>query len=266
MGGQSRAARSSACACALCAQNVDKAATKHVGRSASRCSSTAEWCAPAARASLTSCASVNAHSLRPPTGRPAGPSCGRAGRPQSSLPPLGVPDPSGRYLGGRIPRASEGARPPQCLEPGAREPIMPALTRCSRLSRAGTTALGGPHGHSSGRRWRRGKRRCGWRARSAGGAGGGRRGGRARARGAVLGLAMCWSRGGPCGQVRAVVSGAPGSFGPAPGRSGPARGSSLAVPRVERASGACLRAARGRSCAKMRTVRRIWCEYVGVVV
>ena len=224
MGLSNLTARSSACARALCAQDVDEASTKHVGRSASRCSSTAEWCAPAARASLTSCAGVNAHSLRPPTGRPAGPSYGPAGRPQSSLPPLGVPDPSGRYLDGRVPRASEGARPPQCLEPGAREPIMPALTRCSRLSRAGTTALGGPHGHGSGRRWRRRKRRCGWRARSAGGAGGGRRGGRARARGAVLGLAMCWSRGGPCGPSGCGGVGSPGelsagarSVGPGPG-------------------------------------------------
>ena len=69
-------------------------------------------------------------------------------------------------------------------------------------------------------------------------------------------------------QVRAVVSGALGSFGPAPGRSGPARGWSVAVPRPERASGACLRAARARSCAKMRVLTRIgvntwawWCEY-----
>ena len=43
---------------------------------------------------------------------------GRAAAVES--PPLGVPGPSGRYLEGRIPRASEGARPRQCLEPGAR--------------------------------------------------------------------------------------------------------------------------------------------------
>ena len=67
------------------------------------------------------------HSLRPPAGRHAGPSRGPAGRPHSSLPPLGVPGPSGRYLEGRIPRASEGARPPQRLELGAREPIMLSL-------------------------------------------------------------------------------------------------------------------------------------------
>ena len=82
--------------------------------------------------------------------------------------------------------------------------------------------------------------------------------GGARARGAVLGLAMCWSRGGPCGQVRAVVSGAPGSFGPAPGRSGPAWGWSLAVPIMPRPHGSSvdrLGAARGHLCAESA-----WCE------
>ena len=126
--------------------------------------------------------------------------------------------------------------------------------RCSRLASVGTTAMGGRHGHSSGHGERRWTRRCGWRARSAGGAGAGRRDGRARARGAVLGFAMCWSGRPRAAQVGAVVSGAPGSFGPAPGRSGPVRGWSLAVPRPERASGACLCAARGCSCAKMRVL------------
>jgi hypothetical protein len=73
-------------------------------------------------------------------------------------------------------------------------------------------------------------------------------------------------------QVGAAASGAPGSSGPAPGRSGPARGGSLAVPRPERASGACLRASRGRSraeraCAKKKRSYGVntwawWCEYV----
>ena len=174
----------------MCAQDVDETSSKHVGKSASTHPSTAEWCAPAARASLTSCAGVNAHSLRPPTGRPAGPSRGPAGRPRSSLPPLGVPGPSGRYLEGRIPRASEGARPPQCLELGAREPIMPALTLCEHPVDAGTTALGGRHGHGRGRGGRRRPRRCGRRARGAPGAGGGRWDGRARAQSACSGTSI----------------------------------------------------------------------------
>jgi hypothetical protein len=192
------------------------------------------------------------HSLRPPAGRHAGPSRGPAGRPHSSLPPLGVPGPSGRYLEGWIPRASEGARPPQRLELGAREPIMLALTICDRPVDAGTTALGGRHGHGRGRGGRRRPRRCGRRARGAPGAGGGRWDGRARAQSACSGTSI---RGpGPgrarAAQVGAVASGAPGSSGPATGRSGPARGWSLAVPRPERASGACLRASRDRSRAE----------------
>ena len=198
------------------------------------------------------------HSLTAATGGgPAGPSCGPAGRPRSSLPPLGVPGPSGRYLEGRIPRASEGARPPQCLELGAREPIMPALTRCSRLSSAGTTALGGRYGHGRGREERRRTRRCGRRARSAPGAGGGRWDGRARAQSACSGTSIRATGRARAAQVGAVASGAPGSSGPAPGRSGSARVWSLAVPRPERASGACLRASRGRlraecACAKKK--------------
>ena len=166
------------------------------------------------------------------------------------------PAPRGAGPIGPVPRGADPARFGRCAAatvPRTRRPRAhhARSDRCSRLSSVGTTAMGGRHGHSSGHGERRWTRRCGWRARSAGGAGAGRRDGRARARGAVLGFAMCWSGRPRAAQVGAVVSGAPGSFGPAPGRSGPARGSSLAVPRPERASGACLRAARGRSCARM---------------
>ena len=166
------------------------------------------------------------------------------------------PAPRGAGPIGPVPRGADPARFGRCAAatvPRTRRPRAhhARSDRCSRLSSVGTTAMGGRHGHRSGCCGRRRSRRCEWRSRSAGGAGGGRRDGRARARGAVLGFAMCWSGRPRAAQVGAVVSGAPGSFGPAPGRSGPARGSSLAVPRPERASDACLRAARGRSCARM---------------
>ena len=176
------------------------------------------------------------------------------------------PAPRGAGPIGPVPRGADPARFGRCaaaIAPRTRRPRAhhATLTRCSRLSSAGTTALGGRHGRSSGQGERRRTRRCWWRARSAGGAGTGRRGGRARARGAVLGHAhvlVCAAR---AAQVRAVVSGTPGSSAPAPGRSGPARGSSLAVLRPERASGACLCAARGCSCACCEYVSVWWCEY-----
>ena len=169
------------------------------------------------------------------------------------------PAPRGAGPIGPVPRGADPARFGRCaaaIAPRTRRPRAhhATLTRCSRLSSAGTTALGGRHGRSSGQGERRRTRRCWGRARSAGGAGAGRRGGRARPRGAVLGHAhvlVCAAR---AAQVRAAVSGTPGSSAPAPGRSGPARGSSLAVLRPERASGACLCAARGCSCAKMRVL------------
>ena len=177
------------------------------------------------------------------------------------------PAPRGAGPIGPVPRGADPARFGRCAaaiapRTRAREPIMPTLTRCSRLSSAGTTALGGRHGRSSGQGERRRTRRCWWRARSAGGAGTGRRGGRARARGAVLGHAMCWSGAARVAQVGAVASGAPGSSWPAPGRSGLARGWSPAMPRPARAPGACVHATRGYYCADAAWCEKKWCEYV----
>ena len=72
--------------------------------------------------------------------------------------------------------------------------------------------------------------------------------------------------GGPGGQSVCSGVGSPGELRAGAGWSGPARGSSLAVPRLERASGSCLRAARGRSCAKMCVFDVFGVNTVGVVV
>ena len=138
------------------------------------------------------------------------------------------PAPRGAGPIGPAPQGADAARFGRCaaaIAPRTRRPRAhhATLTRCSRLSSAGTTALGGRHGRSSGQGERRRTRRCWGRARSAGGAGAGRRGGRARARGAVLGHAhvgLC----GPCGPSACGGVGSPGelragarSVGPGPG-------------------------------------------------
>ena len=210
--------------------------------------------------------SLSTAAYRPPR-RPI-PWAGRAAAFESPAPrgagPIGpVPRRAGPARFGRCTAATA----PRTRRPRAHHAL--ALTICERPVDAGTTALGGRHGHGRGRGGRRRPRRCGRRARGAPGAGGGRWDGRARAQSACSGTSIRATGRARAAQVGAVASGAPASSGPAPGRSAPARGGSLAVPRPERASGACLRASRGRSraewaCAKKKGVNTWvwWCEYV----
>ena len=132
------------------------------------------------------------HSLTAATGRrPRRPIlwAGRAAAVES-------PAPRGAGPIGPVPRGADPARFGRCAAATAPRTRRPrahhalALTICERPVDAGTTALGGRHGHGRGRGGRRRPRRCGRRARGAPGAGGGRWDGRARAQSACSGTSI----------------------------------------------------------------------------